>query len=331
MNEKIVQLPPIKESIDDFDQVEKRIKDLFKKYIYLPLMKELSLNGKALTNSKDDLLKAIQSGRITFNRGTFSGRFNSTLSRELRNMGAKWDRRQGSFKIPLSKLPADFKSAISISSARFADKLKKLDETLASVIPEELAKNLKVEKLFDQTLWKTERDFQASVKGITIAPKLTTEQSRRIAAEWQNNLELYIVDWSDKEIKKLRSEMRETIFAGDRYGSVIDSIVKSYGVSQNKAKFLARQETSLLMTKYKQTRYEEAGIDEYYWHHVLGTAAHPVRLIHRALGDAKEKDGTKKIYRWSDPPIVGPQGNRKNPGQDYNCRCTAIPIVRFRK
>lgn len=327
---KIIELPPIKESIHDFDGVEKVIAELFRHEIYLPLLKSLSLSSFTLKNSQDDLLRAIQSGRLTFNRGTFSGRFNSTLTRELRKLGAKWDRKQGTFKVPLSSLSSEVKSAISLSTARFEEKLNRIDEKLSRVVPEELASKLKIQKLFDKTLWETEKDFQKSVKGITIAPKLTPEQARRISAEWENNLQLYIKDFTEKETKELRTQMKETVFAGDRYGSVIKTISDSYGVSMRKAKFLARQETALLMTKYKQTRYQESGIDEYHWYHVTGSPKHPVRPIHKQLGDAKEKDGSKKIYRWSDPPIVDSQGNRKNPGQDYGCRCSARPFVRFK-
>ncbi|MDD0884230.1 phage head morphogenesis protein, partial [Xylella fastidiosa subsp. multiplex] len=35
--------------------------------------------------------------------------------------------------------------------------------------------------------------------------------------------------------------------------------------------------------------------------------------------DHAAHDGT--VFRWSDPPATG------HPGQDYNCRCVAIPNV----
>jgi SPP1 gp7 family putative phage head morphogenesis protein len=96
-------------------------------------------------------------------------------------------------------------------------------------------------------------------------------------------------------------------------------------VSANKAKFLARQETSLMTTKLKETRYREAGVNEYKWKTVAGSKLHPVRPSHKIL------EG--RIFRWDDPPITTPPGEavrRNNPGQDYNCRCFAQPIVRFK-
>lgn len=327
---KIVELKAIKESTEDYDTVERRIKALLKKEIYYPLLRELKMGSSTLKNAKDSsaLIDAIRSGQITFYRGTFSGKFSSAISRELKSLGASWDRKNKTFKINQGSLPLDVRIAASSSEFQFTKKLDAIDKKLAEISPAELAEKLKVSDAFDRTLWKVEKDFQASVKGITVAPQLTAKEGKRISAEWQTNMQLYIKDFTEKEIATLRKDMKESAFTGNRYGSMVKTIQESYGVSANKAKFLARQETSLLMAKYKQVRYQESGIDEYYWYHVAGSSKHPVRPIHKALGDAMD-NGKKKIYRFSQPPIVDKEGNRKNPGQDYNCRCTARPIVRF--
>ncbi|MDR1706162.1 MAG: hypothetical protein LBS19_15970 [Clostridiales bacterium] len=34
-----------------------------------------------------------------------------------------------------------------------------------------------------------------------------------------------------------------------------------------------------------------------------------------------------KKFSWSDPPVVdGRSGRRCHPGQDYQCRCAALPV-----
>lgn len=319
---KVKELRPIKISTEDFEKVEKCIIELFKTELYLPLLKELGYTQKTLKNSNEDLLEALRSGRITFNRGTFSGRFNASISKELKRLGAKWDRQQGTFKILQSSLPIEIRNAIAASEVRFREKIAGIDKKLAQILPDELADKLKVEKFFDTTLWKTDNDFRASVKGITVAPQLTPERRKKIAAEWQNNMKLWIKDWTEKEIKTLRKDVQATVFTGNRYESMVKTIQKSYDVSQTKAKFLARQETSLLMTKFKESRYVDSGVTEYKWGCVSGSAKHPVRPMHKAL------EG--KIFRWDNPPITDEKGNRNNPGQDYNCRCFARPVVRFK-
>ena len=107
---------------------------------------------------------------------------------------------------------------------------------------------------------------------------------------------------------------------------------KSFGVSQRKAKFVGVQETGLLMAKFKEVRYKDAGIKKFIWTCVKGTPAHPVRHEHKIL------DG--KIFVWDNPRELGKNGRpnpsglhkpgeNKNPGEDYNCRCYAKPIVEF--
>lgn len=318
---KVVELKPIKESSEDFDAIEKAIIVLFKTEIYLPLIKALGLSKKTLQNSMNDLLDAIVTGRIEFYRGAFTGRFNSSTSKELKRLGAQWDRKQGSWKIPLSSLPIDVRNTISLSASRFEQKLASIDRKLSQILPAEVADKLKIEKMFDQTLFKTDNEFRQSVKQISVAPALSSEQRKKISEEWTTNMKLWIKDWTEKEIVKLRKDVQARVFTGNRYEGIAKTIEKSFDVSQNKARFLARQETSLLMTKFKETRYTDIGINEYRWGCVAGSSNHPVRPIHKSL------EG--KVFSWNNPPIVDDKGNRKNPGEDYNCRCFARPIVRF--
>jgi SPP1 gp7 family putative phage head morphogenesis protein len=320
MKEKI--LPPIKEGSEDFERLEVMIRELFKKSIYIPLLKELGLGSAALKNAADDLLKAIQSGRITFYRGEFKGRFGAQVSGEFRRLGAKWDRRQGSWRIPLASLPIDIRMAISAAENKMKERLRAIDRKLQQFLPEEIADKLKAEKLFDTTLWRLDRDFEKTVKGITVSPKLSKDARMKIAEGYTQDLRRYIKDWTEEEILELRKKMQTRVPTGVRYEQTAKMIQKSFGVAERKAKFLARQETALMMAKFKEVRYAEAGVNEYIWTCVKGSPGHPVRPMHKAL------DGTR--HKWNNPPVTSSDGKRNNPGQDYNCRCYARPVVKFK-
>lgn len=318
---KYVELPPIKESTEDYEKIEAAIIELFRREIYLPIMKTMSLKSTLIKNSKEKLISGIQSGRLSYSRGQFTGDFNSETSKELKKLGATWDRTQGSWKIPKSALPIDIKIAIDSSHQKFLEKIAGLDKKLAAISPVEIADKLKISKFLDSALWKVQRDFVSSVKSVTIAPKLTDAQAKKITDEWQNNMKLYIKSFTEEQIKKLREDVKQSTLEGYRYETLVKGIQKNYDVTLNKAKFLARQETNLMMTKFKQTRYEDAGVKEYIWKCVAGSKNHPVRPMHKALENKK--------FRWDDPPITDNKGNRNNPGQDYNCRCFAKPVVRI--
>jgi SPP1 gp7 family putative phage head morphogenesis protein len=199
--------------------------------------------------------------------------------------------------------------------------MKKLDSRLQQMLPEKIADRLQATELFDKTIYRVNGDVEETVRGLTVLPQLTEDARKKIAEAYNDNMKLYIKEWAEKEIKELRAKVQSRVYAGGRHESMVKMIQKSYGVGQNKAKFLARQETSILMAKFKEARYTDLGIQEYEWNTVVGSAKHPVRPMHKALKG--------KIFRWDNPPIVNEKGERKNPGEDYGCRCFARPIVKF--
>lgn len=319
---KTIELKPIKETPNDFELLEERIKIAFKKLVYMPILKSMSLKQNTIQNAKSDLTSALKSGRIIYSRGAFFGEFNASISRELKLLGAVWDKKTSSFKMAYSLLPSKIREETKYGREVFQKKIDDTDKLLAKLLPEEIAGHVQSADVFDTVLWKTDENIAKTLKGITIAPNLSSEDRLKIAKEWQNNMDLWITDFAKKEIVQLRKDIQSNTFAGRRYGDIIKSIQKSYEVTTNKAKFLARQETNLLMTKFKETRYIKAGVRQYKWGCVAGTAAHPVRPDHKRL------EG--KIFSWDNPPVTDLKTNaRNNPGQDYNCRCYAKPIVSF--
>lgn len=344
MSRRMRELRPVSREPDASEDVRRAVVKAVKRMYYLPILAALGIRPGFLKNASSDLRHALQSGQVQYVDGHFEGRFSAGITKELRELGAKWDRAKSWYSLPRAKLTADLRSAIAASESKFREMAGRVDRELAKLVdlePEEFlsgtdalkraqherittdwAKSkLKVEKIIDHAIYKSEDEFKANVRSITVSPTLTPEQNRRVAAEYTNNLHLEVQDWMREEIVRLRQKVQAQAQAGARYESLVDEIQRSYGVTQNKARFIARQETSLLMTKLAQTRYESVGVTEYKWQCVSGSAAHPVRKMHKDL------DGTP--HKWNDPPIVDKQGNRKNPGQDYNCRCRAIPIVRF--
>lgn len=330
---KLITLDPLSFPYQDMEQIEKIIASVLRKNIYLPVLKSIGLPAAgSLTNASpqdtEALMTALQSGRITYNRGIFSGRFSAATSRALKSLGASWKKSKSTFHLPMDKMPEDLQAEVLTTQSRFTQKLQKVDSALRQILPEEVASTVHVSDLFDKTIFKVQKEFEDNVGGIKITPTLSEYEREKISKEWQENLRLYIKSFTEKEILQLREKVRETVFAGDRYGSLMSVIKTSYGVSENKAAFLARQETKLLVVKFQESRYTQAGIPGYLWQNVMGTPLHPVRPRHKQLGDMSRKG---QIFQWSDPPVTTEPGEperRNNPGQDYNCRCTARPVVR---
>lgn len=319
MKEKL--LPSVELSNSYVEQVDKYLVKFFREEIYLPLMAIIKDYSK-VQNSEMDLMLAIQKGRVSFYRGRFTGKFSATISRQLKKMGAKWEARNGGyFALHYSQLSPDIRLAIKTAESSWLVSIGKINEKLNQVLGEGIAEKIDVSSMIDKALFSLDNDMKSGAKGFLVFPELTDKNRRDIAENYTNNMRYYIQDFTEKEIVKLRKKVREVTFSGGRYESLAKTIKQSYGVSENKANFLARQETNLLVAKFKESRYTEAGADEYEWQTVVGSPNHPVRDFHARLKG--------KRFKFSSPPVVNERGDRKNPREDYGCRCTARIVVRF--
>lgn len=302
--------------------IEKHLNKIFATVLYRPILEIISeeIGDTWLKeNSKEDLIRAILSGRIQYTADQhFEGKFNSVISREVSRLGGHWDSKRKRWYLPKNLLPYDVQSAIGQAELKFRSVTEKVTKHLDTLHQKFLDFNEQYDllNLFEQTIDKLEKGFQEGAKGIIVTPDLTPEMIKNIAEKWGNNLNLYIKNWEIETIKRLRERVLTNTFAGNRAESLVNIIEHDFGMSENKAKFLARQETALLMSQFREERFKSAGVQKYRWS-TSGDAR--VRERHRALQG--------QVFTWDNPPIIDEQGHRGHPGQDFNCRCTAIPLV----
>ena len=102
--------------------------------------------------------------------------------------------------------------------------------------------------------------------------------------------------------------------SGLRASDISDEIVRQLGVAESRAAFWARDQIGTLNGQITRARQTSLGVEEYVWRTSLDER---VRETHRQL------EGT--VHRWDDPPTVGQR--QVHPGEDYNCRCTADPVI----
>jgi SPP1 gp7 family putative phage head morphogenesis protein len=87
-------------------------------------------------------------------------------------------------------------------------------------------------------------------------------------------------------------------------------------VSKSRAELIARDQTLKLnaaITKHQQT---SAGVSQYTWD---TSQDERVRPMHAELQG--------ELFDWDDPPVTNEDGDTNNPGEDYQCRCVAIPVI----
>lgn len=303
-----------------YEEIEREIMRFFDELIYKPIFEAAEID-KEFKNTKDSLVEAILAGTVEWDGGEkFTGTFNSAISKQLLRLGAKYNSSHKAFYLQKANIPVSVSLAKASADSNFLrlrkSVLKTLDDSTIDSIFAFHFKASYLQEKYDKAIEWMEGDFQKTVKDVTIAPELTPDQRKNIAEKWTNNLELYIRNWTQENVVALREKIELNAYAGQRAENMVKLIQGNYGVSRNKAKFLARQETSLLMSKFKEERYKDVGIEKYKW---SSSADEKVRDDHKHLHG--------KTFFFSSPPIADRKtGQRGNPGEPYNCRCIALPV-----
>lgn len=283
------------------------------KYYYKNLFYNIKLyvfDNENIFNDNDILKNALLTNKIQYIDGFFYGDFNSSISKELRKLGADFNNLKKAFKLESFKIPADLFDAILENKSITQNKFSKFQSILNRFSENENIIN--VDKIIYSYLSTIDKKIVNNIKNVSIAPKLSEQNKIDIANEYTNNINLYIKNFDKNLTLKLRKELTELILNKNyNYKSLSKIIQKGYNITNNKADFLARQETSLLLSKFETSRYSESGLYYYIW---------DTSKDERLRKDHKLLEGY--IFDTRNPPIVDQKTRKKaNPGEDYNCRC----------
>lgn len=311
----------IKKSYSDL--ISKKLIKYLTEFIYKPLYGVIGEKPKAINSitPEDAIINALKAGIIYYNNGEFKAKnkFSNKISMILEKWGAKFNKFKKSYKIDPDKIPANVLQENARQKIEYEAKLKEIDSLL-----NEMQTNLSgyVERMvFDDevitVLDDAGEEVKKKVKKITvIEPELNINQKKEIAKNYTNNIQFYIKDFEEKKIPDMRQKIQDLTLKGYRPDAISEMLQKEYGFAQKKADFLAQNETSIMLAEYKKVTYQKMGFQKFRWSTIM---------------DGKERERHKelngKIFSYDNPPVIDEYGNRGLPGQTYNCRCEAIPIM----
>lgn len=303
------------------DPIEKQISDIFWQIYYAPIYEIFQDTIENKSNSA--LIARIRSGKIIYESGIFRGEFNISTSRELSQF-ATFDGRSGTWTgIP----PGDVLAAASIANQRRSRMYSRIESAISDIEniaqDPELIYRFPIEEQFLEMDQQLARDFRS----IGVIPELTRDIRKALAADYNRNQNLNIKNWSTEQINRMRDFVSRSLLQGVNRQGLIDMFQTEWSVTRNKAEFLARQETSLFLSKIRRERSLEVGIKKYRWSTSLDRKVRPKDESERKSGaDHRRLHG--KVFEYGNPPIVNVKtGRRAEPGEDYNCRCVAIPVL----
>lgn len=113
-------------------------------------------------------------------------------------------------------------------------------------------------------------------------------------------------------LDRVEQAVMASLQAGTLNDTLADELKKIRGVTDSRAKLIARDQLGKINSRLSQIRQQSLGITHYYW-----STSHDERVR------ARHRRWDGDLIAWDDPPIDG------HPGQAIQCRCTAIPDLDF--
>jgi SPP1 gp7 family putative phage head morphogenesis protein len=261
---------------------------------------------------------ALAAGVIWYAHGVFTGVFDAAISRELRALGA---RRVGvNFALAVDELPLALRGVIAMSIQRSELLHQSVLATLDAIevnLPQ-ASTGLVFTDIVDNITDDLQEQLVQSVSSVEglpapsqVPPGLPETLRETLAVDTNRAIK----NFSLEATQQLRAKVQANVTAGGRTDRLAKVIEAEFGVAKRRARFIADQETSLLVSKFREERYRDLGATEYVW-----DTSHDEKVRH----DHRELDG--KTFSWDNPPITNrATGARNHPGEDFNCRCVARP------
>ncbi|UPW82334.1 minor capsid protein [Lysinibacillus sp. Ag94] len=184
----------------------------------------------------------------------------------------------------------------------------------------------KASQIFTNT--RSERAASSFVKNIDRFNRHNLEQQMKVKGIDLVSTEPWLKDFLNTKIKDnvgyiktihedYFTSIEKAVYDGVKKGSSIkqirEQLMKEVDISKNKAQFIAVDQAGTILGQMTAQRHQNIGIEKFTWY---DSADERVRDSHKRLSG--------KVFSYEDPPTVN--GRVVLPGEDYRCRCVAIPV-----
>lgn len=122
-------------------------------------------------------------------------------------------------------------------------------------------------------------------------------------------------------LTQVDSIVMTNVRAGGRPSAIAELLQKQLGVTERRAKMIARDQTAKLNGDLNKMRQTSAGFPYFAWD---DSNDERVRHRHSEIANKVTAYG-KGVYRWDNPPLSD-RGTPIIPGSDFSCRCIGRPV-----
>jgi SPP1 gp7 family putative phage head morphogenesis protein len=257
------------------------------------------------------LEKAISSGAVKLvGGGQFIGTFNAAISAELAGMGGQYDGTFG-WNVPITNVPVKIRQLARKADEQNAGWVAKLGSAIAKAGPITVIAAVALPTVYRFIAGKVAAAITETT-GMEVTPPTDPEASKNFTM----TVEEAIRGFSARETRAISKLIKKAAENDWPAGDLEIALRGRAAMGEDRAKMMARQGMAIAATELKAAMYISAGLPKYRWK-TKGDGK--VRSDHEIL------DG--EIFDWSNPPLVNhATGLHAHPGQDWNCRCEAVPM-----
>jgi SPP1 gp7 family putative phage head morphogenesis protein len=188
----------------------------------------------------------------------------------------------------------------------------------------------KVKQVGERVSRNQRREFEKQVKTVIGVYPMVRDSFMReqMGLFVRQNVDL-IQSIPEQSLQRVESLVNRSVRQGIRVEQMREKIAREFEVTTARADLIARDQVLKFHGELTQLRQREAGINTYIWdtskdERVRGN---PAGKYPDSSGDHYSLDGNE--YSWDDPPVVNDRGDRAHPGEDFQCRCQALPVIRL--
>lgn len=139
------------------------------------------------------------------------------------------------------------------------------------------------------------------------------------AASWQNAQ--LITSINSQYLTQVSNIVMGNMRQGMRPSYIVEQLQEQYGITQRRAKMIARDQTAKITGEITKLRQQQAGFKYFRW---LDSHDQRVRHRHKEIANKVTPYG-KGVYKWTELPLSD-NGEPIQPGSDFQCRCVAIAV-----
>jgi uncharacterized protein with gpF-like domain len=246
--------------------------------------------------------------------------YRKRLQREIAEMnksvqwwvGAAYRKQEPAIELAADAAPADVLEKVLASlRKRWGKRFDKLGEELA-------------EKFAKRAGATTDDAVEAAMRAAGMRVKFQASKAQRdqIAATIHDNVSL-IRTIPEKYFGDVEGAVYRSVTAGRDLGGLTDELQKTYGITQRRARNIARQQNNSASASLNRTRQLDLGIEEAEWVH--GGGGKIDRASHVKAG--RDKVIYNVALGWLDPAT----GKRIWPGSEIGCRCRSRSVINLPK